>query len=465
MIMQKLMSNKKIIISICAVAVVIVAAAVILLSNKEEAYRSILVYELDGTAVIERAGVGSMNAAENLYLESGDRVIVAQNSSMRMKLDDDKYVMAEEDTIFTVEAQGTDENSKTKICLEQGAVTNEIQHPLSEGASYETSTPNSVMAVRGTIYRVELYIDENGEQNTKMCCFQGKVATTPVLPGGTSGEEVLVPAGSEMIIHSDGTADSPRDIVYEELPEQAVQNLRSLLESGQSMEGITLEELDILLNQSVDTSEASENNEPEQEVLPDTEENSGQNDSDVDADIDVAENVSEQTDKKAEDSVTPKATTQPEVKPQTPDITTVLPEQILPAPENTQPVVSKPANNDNSGNDNTQDGNISSDSTNNNESNNSRPDDENQNDNRPDDNKPDDNKPDDNKPDDNTPVTPPPTVIYTVTFEYQGEVFATQEVKGGEKASAPLLVPAQDGDWDFEFETVIEANTTIKWKE
>ena len=446
--MQKQMPYKKIIICICAVAVVIVAATIILLSNKEEAYRSILVYELDGTAVIERAGVGSMNAAENLYLESGDRVIVAQNSSMRMKLDDDKYVMAEADTIFTVEAQGTDENSKTKICLEQGAVTNEIQHPLSEGSQYETSTPNSVMAVRGTIYRVELYIDDNGKQNTKMCCFQGKVATTPILQDGTSGEEVLVPAGSELIIHSDGTADSTRDIVYEELPDQAVQNLRNLLESGQSIEGITLEDLDILIDQTMDESEETESGEPEPEELSDTEENSEQSDSDTDADIDVEENVSEQTDKKAENSVKPQTTAPIAEEPQTPDLTAEQLEQLLQAIDNAQRMALEEADS-NAVKDNSQSGNTGSDSVNNDESGNSRPN---------------NNESDNHKPDDNTPVTPPPMVTYTVTYEYNGQTFATQTVKSGEMALAPLLAPAQSGEWDFDFETAITANTTIKWK-
>lgn len=113
---------------------------IVLLLNREETFRSIMVYEVEGSATIEREGVGAMNASQNLYLESGDRVSVAQDSSMRMKLDDDKYVMAEADTIFSVEAEGSDEDSRTKICLEQGAVTSEIQHPLSEGSQYETST-------------------------------------------------------------------------------------------------------------------------------------------------------------------------------------------------------------------------------------------------------------------------------------------------------------------------------------
>lgn len=425
--MQKLMSNKKAIIGVCAVAVVIVAAVAILLStDKEEAYRSILVYEIEGSAVIERPGAGSMNAAENLYLESGDRATVAQDSSMRLKLDDDKYVMAEADTIFSVEAEGADENSKTKICLEQGAVTNEIQHPLSEGSSYETSTPNSVMAVRGTIYRVELYTDDNGEQNTKMCCFQGKVETTPILPDGTYGEAVLVPAGSETSVHSDGTVDDVRDIVYEELPEQALQNLRSMLESGQTMEGITLEELDRLIGRTSDTSEASENSESEQTLLADAKENSERDDADIDTDADVAEKVSAQTGKNVRNSALP----------QTQDGTRA---------EEPKPAKGSSTDNKNIGADNSQGGNSGSDSSNENDRNEDGSDQE--------------------ETDKESPEKPSKPATYTVTFEYQGTTFATQKVKSGEKASEPLLVPAQSGAWDFDFETKIKANTKIKWKE
>ena len=164
--LQKLRSYKKVLICACAAAIVIVAATVILIANREETFRSILVYDVMGSAVIERANVGTMEAAENLYLESGDRVSVAADSGMRMKLDNDKYVMAEADTIFSVEAEGTDADSRTKICLEQGAIINEIQNPLREGSSYETSTPNSVMAVRGTIYRVELCVDESTDRKS-----------------------------------------------------------------------------------------------------------------------------------------------------------------------------------------------------------------------------------------------------------------------------------------------------------
>ena len=268
--MQKLMSNKKIIICACAAVAVTAVVVIALLFNKEEAFRSIMVYDVKGSAVIERETVGAMNAAENLYLESGDRVSVAADSSMRMKLDDDKYVMAEPDTVFSVEAEGTEADSKTRICLEQGAITNEIQHPLSEGSQYETSTPNSVMAVRGTIYRVELSVDENGDQNTKLCCFQGKVATKPVLSDGTYGEEILVPAGSELVVYQDGTMGEVSGIAYDELPRQAVVNLLDMMENGQEVSVISKEELTQFVSEKEDAGEAPESGD-EQEQQPENE--------------------------------------------------------------------------------------------------------------------------------------------------------------------------------------------------
>ena len=437
--MQKQMLNKKIIICICAAAAVIVTAALVLLLNKEEAFRSIMVYDVEGTAVIERESVGNMDAVENLYLESGDRVSVAPDSGMRMKLDDDKYVMAEADTIFSVEAEGNEEDSKTRICLEHGAITNEIQHPLSAGSQYETSTPNSVMAVRGTIYRAELYVDENGDINTKLCCFQGKVGTTPVLPDGTYGEEVLVPAGRELVIYEDGTVDGPRNITYEELPAQALQNLRSMSENGQSMTGITLEDLTALTDETTDTSAESEKGEAEQAASSDTVQDSGKTDTDEDTneDTEAEEKTVVSNTTKSASAKTNESAADSEAQPEE----TEKPEQTPATAEDTKPKTTETANSssssDNGGGDNSQDTNHGTDSNNNHRPNHDKP--------------------------DYRPVIPPQIVTHIVTFEYQGDTFATQEVISGQTVSEPLLVPAQNGEWDFDFGTVIQADTTIKW--
>ncbi len=435
---QKWMQYKKIIICACTAAVVVAVAAIVLLTKKEETYRSILVYDVMGSAVIERESVGAMNAAENLYLESGDRVSVASDSGMRMKLDDDKYVMAEADTVFSVEAEGTDADSRTRISLEQGAITNEIRNPLSEGSLYETSTPNSVMAVRGTIYRVELYADENGEQNTKLCCFDGKVGTKPILPDGTYGEEVLVPAGSELTVYQDGTLGEVRDIAYEELPGQAVENLIDLMKDGQSLTGISLDELTQFTLETEDIGETAEGEreqtqQPETELAEksETEETVFESEADPEADAQVHTKTKTAVEEKSARPPQPSAE-QPAPMPKKPE--------AKPAVKPAAPVNGDHTDNGNNGDEGSPDKDPEDDS---------------------DEDKPDEDKPDKDKENKDKPSKPK---TYTVTFMYQGEVFATQNVKRGQKAAAPVLAPDQTGGWDFDFRTKIKADTTVLWK-
>ena len=261
--MQKLKTAVLVKILVGAVLVVVgISIAIYFFSNKTESYRSILVYELEGSAEIERNGAAAMNAVENLYLESGDRVKTAADSNMRLKLDDDKYVMVEEESAFRIEATGSKSDSKTSIYLEQGAITNEIQNKLSDKSSYEVTTPNSVMAVRGTIFRVEIYFDENGDAYTKLSVFGGKVTAPLVYPDGSTGEEVQIEAGKEVIIHSNEEITEylgePSNIDYQDFSLQTLNHLQELIGNGASITGTTQEELEIII-QNLKNADDSQN--------------------------------------------------------------------------------------------------------------------------------------------------------------------------------------------------------------
>ena len=127
----------------------------------------------------------------------------------------------------------------------------------------------------------------------------------------------------------------------------------------------------------------------------------------------------------------------------------------MPQPkDNNKPKAPEPASdgssdNKNTGADNSQGGNIGSGSSNDSDQNSDESNEDGQ---------------DEEEPDKESPEKPSKPATYTVTFEYQGTTFATQKVKSGEKATAPLLAPAESGAWDFDFGTEIKANTTVKWK-
>ncbi|MBQ9934833.1 MAG: FecR domain-containing protein [Lachnospiraceae bacterium] len=220
------MKNKKIVIVlillVCMLAACIAVIAVVLGGKKEE-YRLIKIYEYDGDGVVNRKSLGDMEPYNNMILESGDNVRLNQGL-MNLKLDDDKYVYVEENTEFTIEAIGTEENSKTTINLKSGAITNDIQNKLSEESTYEINTPNVTISVRGTNYRVGIYEDDKGVKYSRVSVFEGKVTTKLVMADGTvADEELEVDAGKEITIIQDDSATDylgePTDIDYSTLPE------------------------------------------------------------------------------------------------------------------------------------------------------------------------------------------------------------------------------------------------------
>lgn len=241
--------------------------------KKEEAYRNIKVMSINGSATVERASVGTLDAYADMKLENGDRLSVDGSSSLTLSMDDDKYAMLEPGSSVTLEADGTKENSRTVIHLEAGAVMNYLSEKLSEGSSYEVTVPNSTMAVRGTVFRVAIVYDENGESYTTVQVFEGIVGCRLVFPDGTiSEEEVQLAPGKEVLIHGDTSiseyvGDKGHDIDYTTLNREALEFLLFCIDDGADL-CIPREEVEELLRRLDQPEEETEEEaeEPEKEV-------------------------------------------------------------------------------------------------------------------------------------------------------------------------------------------------------
>ena len=220
--------------------------------KKEESYRDIKVMSIKGTATVERASVGSLDAYEDMKLESGDRLSVDSSSSLILSMDDNKYAMLEPGSSLTLEADGTRENSRTVIHLEAGAVMNYLSEKLSEKSSYEVTVPNSTMAVRGTVFRVAIVYDEDGDSYTTVQVFDGIVGCRLVFPDGTiSEEEVQIAPGKEVLIQGDTeiseyVGDKGHDIDYTTLNREALEFLLFCIDDGSDL-CLTREEVEELL--------------------------------------------------------------------------------------------------------------------------------------------------------------------------------------------------------------------------
>ena len=237
--------------------------------KKEEDYRQIQVYKIDGTATVARAG-SSMDVYENMQLQSGDVVETVANSYLQLKLDEDKYILLEPETKISLQATGNSADSNTAIFLEKGAIVNQLDNALSEKSNYQVTTPNSTMAVRGTTFRVEITYDENGESFAKVAVYSGKVECQLVFPDGTIQEPVMIEAGTEVLVRGDSEESEyvmTREASYEELKEKVLDFLDVIISRGKEL-SISKEEIEVL----IELQKALEEGEVELEVVPEEEE-------------------------------------------------------------------------------------------------------------------------------------------------------------------------------------------------
>ena len=192
-------SKKFIVIAIIAISVLIVVGGGIFLkvNKNKKGYRIVKVYKTQGEVLVNQPSNGEIGAYENMLLESGDKVVVG-DGFLTLKLDDDKYLYAYENTEFELVLNGDAANSKTSINLIEGMITNDIQNKLSDESYYEVNTPNSTMSVRGTGFTANTYINqENNLRYTDVAVNEGSVELLPINVDGTKNEAPVLLAKEE----------------------------------------------------------------------------------------------------------------------------------------------------------------------------------------------------------------------------------------------------------------------------
>ena len=202
-------------VGIIAGAAAVVAAAGItaaVIFSGSDSYRVLKVFELNGSAAVARESAGELDAYVGMNLESGD-VITVNSGSMRLSLDNSKYVLLEEGTVLELVAEGTSADSKTSLNLREGAVLSEITESLSANSFYEVNVPKSTMAVRGTSFRVSLIKLEDGSYIADISTFHGRVAVQLFNEDGSKkGGEVIVGENCSAKIKTEDTGSRNPEI-------------------------------------------------------------------------------------------------------------------------------------------------------------------------------------------------------------------------------------------------------------
>ena len=194
-------SNLKII----AVFVAVILAGVFIsqLTGCGEEYRTVCVVETKGVVEAVKDKI-VYPAYSGMMLQEGYSIETIGDSFVRLVLDGDKYVKLEPGSKLVCEALGTVGSGKTKLSLEKGSMTAELVSPLKDDEEFTVNTPNAVLAVRGTFFRVDLNEVEDGDLVADVLTYGGQVAIRRILPTGKIvNEEVLIDAGYKVRVNMD----------------------------------------------------------------------------------------------------------------------------------------------------------------------------------------------------------------------------------------------------------------------
>lgn len=232
----------KILASIIAVASIGLIVTIIVVLALPKEYRSIKVTELKGQTIITDSSQNQNDAYTGMNLKSGNQVAVQTESSMVLLFDSDKYMFADENTKFRVEAVGSDTkaNTKTKIVLEEGSVLCRLDSKLSGEEIFEVETPNSTMSVRGTIFRMSIYQNDTGENYTRVDVLEGSVKTDLHMEDGSGVDETqTIESGKSALVHSNPEISEfvvgETEIPYEEYSQSMSQFIVSTIETGREI--------------------------------------------------------------------------------------------------------------------------------------------------------------------------------------------------------------------------------------
>ena len=91
---MKKLDKKRLLIALTAVVLAVIGFVVFFFLRKDT-YRIIKVYEINGTSRVKRGSLEDLEPFANMLLQSGDTVNV-DTGTMTLRLDEDKYVYAEE---------------------------------------------------------------------------------------------------------------------------------------------------------------------------------------------------------------------------------------------------------------------------------------------------------------------------------------------------------------------------------
>jgi hypothetical protein len=144
-------------------------------------------FPLGNVFVVPKGKTKMEKAGFNHKLFTGDKVRTQKQARCEIKYNDGSIVRIDQESIYTITDYKTEKNEKTvESFLSIGKIWANIKKLTGKSDNWLLRGPSAVVAVRGTIYRM----DANEDKSSQVLVYDGSVNVAPPAwsPGGAQGQ-------------------------------------------------------------------------------------------------------------------------------------------------------------------------------------------------------------------------------------------------------------------------------------
>lgn len=200
--------NLKLIITVS----LILAAGVLFSSFMETEAVAKVSFPMGNVLVLKQGEKRMTKATFNMNLYNGDKVKTQPESRCEIKFNDGSVVRIDEQSVYTIQkAEVKSDQREVESELSIGKLWANIKKMAKQTDKWSLRGPSAVVAVRGTIYRM----DANEDSTTQVRVYEGSVGVSP--PTTPMGAQQTTPrVGKPQQVQGPVQVQGPREVSMHE---------------------------------------------------------------------------------------------------------------------------------------------------------------------------------------------------------------------------------------------------------
>ncbi len=153
-------------------------------------------FPLGNVLVLSKGETRFRKVTFNMPVKNGDKIETKKQSRCELSYNDGSIVRIDEQSIYTVEkALFSSEKKEVESKLSIGKLWANLKKLIRGKDSWRLKSPAAVVAVRGTIYRM----NAGADSSTQVLVYEGQVDVRPATASGTQGGMGVVPGQPRQI--------------------------------------------------------------------------------------------------------------------------------------------------------------------------------------------------------------------------------------------------------------------------